>query len=208
MATATTQKVWGFLRETSKKAEEAGIDKDTDLCRTGLNEYLKAIFPDTSDWIHDQIVDGLVVDGKQCRLRPDYRSVSLNLIIEFNGLPHYQNPDIILKDTSKFSLYTNFGYRVVAIPYFIQLSKKVIKRLFNIEMGNEMFDDTIPSLGISGRCTPAYLCPLGVRRMAKEFFEISPEQYDVNVNALKAQGNVILTGVDFLESEWRNLNHT
>lgn len=31
---------WGFLRETKEKAAEAGIDKDTGVCRTGLDEYL------------------------------------------------------------------------------------------------------------------------------------------------------------------------
>ena len=30
---------WGFLRETSNAAQEAGIDKDTGLHRTGLEEY-------------------------------------------------------------------------------------------------------------------------------------------------------------------------
>ena len=35
--------VWGFLRETKEDAAKAGIDKDTGLCRTGLEEYLKVI---------------------------------------------------------------------------------------------------------------------------------------------------------------------
>ena len=42
-------KNWGFLRETSELAKKAGIDKDTGLVRTGLNEYLDVIFPDTHD---------------------------------------------------------------------------------------------------------------------------------------------------------------
>lgn len=46
---------WGFLRETTEQAKKAGIDKDTGLHRTGLDEYLKAIFPDVSDWVHDKV---------------------------------------------------------------------------------------------------------------------------------------------------------
>ena len=36
-------KVWGFLRETTELAQKAGIDKDTGLIRTGLNEYFDDI---------------------------------------------------------------------------------------------------------------------------------------------------------------------
>jgi len=35
---------WGFLRETTKVAIKAGIDADTGLHRTVLNEYLSVIF--------------------------------------------------------------------------------------------------------------------------------------------------------------------
>lgn len=45
--------VWGFLRETTELAQKAGIDKDTGLIRTGLNEYFDVIFPDTHDWLHE-----------------------------------------------------------------------------------------------------------------------------------------------------------
>lgn len=40
---------WGYLRETSELALKAGIDKNTGLHRTGLNDYLKVIFPDVDD---------------------------------------------------------------------------------------------------------------------------------------------------------------
>ena len=44
---------WGFLRETEALAKKAGIDKDTGLHRTGLEIYLKVIFPKIDVWIHD-----------------------------------------------------------------------------------------------------------------------------------------------------------
>lgn len=37
---------YGFLRETTKSAIQAGIDKTTGLPRTGLDEYLNIIFPE------------------------------------------------------------------------------------------------------------------------------------------------------------------
>ena len=88
-------KIWGFLRETTGLAKKAGIDNDTGLIRTGLDEYLKIIFPETKDWLHDKAFGEY--NGQKYKIRPDYRSGSLKLIIEFDGLPHYKNPAVIEK---------------------------------------------------------------------------------------------------------------
>jgi hypothetical protein len=185
---------WGFLRETDELAKEAGIDKDTGLIRTGLPTYLKEIYPDVNDWIHDEIVPNT---GR--KTRPDYRSETLKLIIEFDGLPHYQQPDTIKGDKEKTELYTNLGYKVVRIPYFIQLSKSAVKTLFDVELEKELFDERIPSLGIKGRNTPAFLCGAGVKRMAEEF-HLFPEQYKWNVEFLEQQNDDDLSGVELLKT--------
>ena len=49
---------WGFLRETTEAAIKAGVDRGTGLHRTGLNEYLKVIFPNVDDWVHDKALGG------------------------------------------------------------------------------------------------------------------------------------------------------
>ncbi len=197
------KKVWGFLRETTEEAEKAGLDKDTGLPRTGLEEYLKVIFPKVDDWVHDKIVDGLEKDGQQCRYRPDYRSEALKLIIEFDGIPHYTKPDTIETDYIKTKFYLDKGYKVVRIPYFIQLTKEAVKKLFDVDIDCELFDVTVPSLGIKGQNTPAYLCPAGIKRMASEFKQF-PEQYEVNLNFLKKQNDIYKTGIDFLESVYNS----
>lgn len=196
------KKVWGFLRETTELANKAGIDKDTGLVRTGLDEYLKVIFPDTNDWIHDKSFGEH--NGQKYKIRPDYRSDSLKLIVEFDGLPHYGNPDLIEKDIKNQRVYEENGYKVVRIPYFIQLSNDVVEKLFGVKVKEPLFDAKIPSLGINGRHSPAYLCPAGIRRMAKEFLNY-PEQYQVNLKALKESNNPILSGVEFLEEEVEKL---
>ena len=195
-------KIWGFLRETTELAKKAGIDKDTGLIRTGLDEYLKIIFPETKDWLHDKAFGEY--NGQKYKIRPDYRSESLKLIIEFDGLPHYKNPNTIEKDYINQKVYENNGYKVVRIPYFIQLSNDVVEKLFGITVKESLFNATIPSLGINGQHSPAYLCPAGVRRMAKEFLEY-PEQYQVNLKALKNSDNPALSGIDFLEEEIEKL---
>ena len=194
---------WGFLRETAAMAKKAGIDKDTGLHRTGLEEYLKEIFPKIDDWIHDKALGR--VNGILYRNRPDYRSEKLKLIIEFDGLQHYTNPDIIEKDIKNTELYKNFGYKVVRIPYFIQLTKKSVKTLFDVDIAVELFDETISSLGHKGRNTPAYLCPAGIIRMAREFKKF-PEQYKANIDFLKKQNEPFLIGVEFLENEYNKIN--
>ena len=174
---------FGFLRETKELAEKAGIDKDTSLYRTGLDEYLKIIFPNVNDWIHDKCF-GSAFDKSISRKRPDYRSESLKLIIEFDGLPHYQNPENIKRDFDNTKLYESFGYKVVRIPYFIQLSRDSVIKLFGVDVGFELFNENIPSLTINSQSTPAFLCIAGIERMANNFKRF-PSQYITNIEYLK-----------------------
>lgn len=193
---------WGFLRETAELAKKAGKDKDTGLHRTGLDEYLNVIFPHIDDWIHDKAL-GKIKD-KNYRSRPDYRSEKLKIIIEFDGLQHYTKPDIIEKDIRLTETYIKLGYKVVRIPYFIQLTNKVVQKIFDIDVSEELFDGKIPSLGIRGLNTPAYLCPAGVKRMAQEFKEF-PEQYKTNIEFLMKQNEPYKSGVEFLKKEYNSI---
>ena len=191
---------WGFLRETTDAAIKAGLDADTGLHRTGLNEYLAVIFPDTNDWIHDKALGE--VNGEKFRNRPDYRSESLKLIVEFDGLPHYNSPETILKDKKNTELYQKLGYKVVRIPYFIQLTNKAVKTLFSVNVREDLFDERIPSLGEKNKiANPGFLCPLGLERMARDFKNF-PEQYAVNIASLKKAKTPELTGVSFLEKAY------
>ena len=193
------QKQWGFLRETTEAAEKAGIDKDTGVCRTGLNEYLDVIFPNQK-WIHDKACGARNQAGNL--IRPDYRCEELKLIVEFDGVQHYRDEVKIKEDIFNTRQYEDAGYKVVRIPYFIQLSNKAIKTLFDIDVAQQMFDDSIPSMGTKGKNTPATLCELGVKRMAREFLAF-PEQYIANITALSKEPNK--TGVRLLEEEYYTL---
>jgi len=190
---------WGFLRETAALAKKSGNDKDTGLHRTGLEDYLKVIYPTINDWIHDKALGE--IDGKKYRSRPDYRSEILKLIVEFDGLQHYTKPDIIEKNFRLTEVYKELGYKVVRIPYFIQLTNKAVKTLFDVDVVEELFDDQISSLGIRGLNTPAYLCPAGLKRMAHEF-KAFPEQYKTNLLFLQNQNDSYRSGVEFLEKEF------
>jgi len=189
---------WEFLRETEKSAQEAGVDENGRR-RTGLEEYLKVIFPNTNDWVHNKEIGK--INGERCRKRPDYRSETLKLIVEFDGTQHYTDLNKIKEDDEKTKLYESAGYKVVRIPYFIQLSNKAVKTLFGVDVKEELFDESVPSLEITGRYSPAHLCPAGVERMAREFKRF-PEQYKVNIEHLKEQNNSFLSGVELLETAY------
>ena len=183
---------YGFLRETEKLAEKAGADKATGLHRTGLEKYLEVIFPDVDDWVHDKCFP-VIIDGKKCRKRPDYRSDALRLIVEFDGLPHYQNPDTIIKDEENEKFYRSCGYKVIRIPYFIQLTNKNVFKLFGVKVNIPLFPEGYISLTPEQRSTPAFLCPLGIKRMASVYKDF-PGEY------LK-QFDDALTSLSYLEAE-------
>lgn len=195
-------KKWGFLRETHEAAKKAGFDKASKLYRTGLEDYLQVIFPEikADEWIQDKAIKGF-----KKRIRPDYRCEKLKLIIEFDGLPHYKNPTRIKADHENEKLYSDAGYKVVRIPYFIQLTNDIIEQLFGRRFSEPMFPPTIASLGIKGRNTPAFCCPAGIARMASDFKKF-PQQYQVNLQALLDENDEFLTGVALLMHEYSKLN--
>ena len=180
---------FGYLRETEEDAIKAGKDANG-ICRTGLDVYLKVIFPGVDDWIHDKSIN---LEGK--RYRPDYRSEKLKLIVEFDGLPHYQKPDTILSDIEHTDFYKKYGYKVVRIPYFIQLTNNVVKALFEKDVDIELFPEEIGSFSTM-KNSPAYMCHLGVERCAKELLQF-PEQLAANLNDLD-KADDILSGKSLL----------
>lgn len=193
-----TPKIYGFLRETEKYIK--GNDPDTGLCRTSLLDYLTTIFPEipVNEWIHDKKF-GKLSSGENCLKRPDYRCDRLKLIIEFDGLQHYTIPTQILQDIENTKIYESEGYKVVRIPYFIQLTNSAVKQLFNRDIKIPLFNSNVPSLGILSKCTPAFCCPAGIKRMAEEFIKF-PEQLAVNLKELEKYDNE-LSGLSYLKDE-------
>ncbi len=191
---------WGFLRETQRKAEESGLDKDTGLCRTGLEKYLQVIYPeiDSSEWVHNKQV------GNGCSKRPDYRCEKLHLIIEFDGVLHYQKPEDIIRDIENQMEYETLEYQIIRIPYFIQLTNEVIEQLFGRKVEEQMFPPSVPSMGIKGKNTPAFCCIEGLKRMASDFRKF-PQQYEVNKAALEKVNKEYLTGIKELDKYYKEI---
>lgn len=119
---------WKYLRES--KMHHYDPER-----HTSLDEYLDYIFHGY-EFEYDVPIPKPIVFQRNCdatyrRFRPDARCESLSLIIEFDGLPHYQDPQIILSDKERDAYLRSLGYTVVRIPYWIQLSTDVVYNLFN-----------------------------------------------------------------------------
>jgi hypothetical protein len=131
------------------------------LTESKLIQYLKIIFPETNDWIRDK-----KIENTKYRFRPDYRSESLKLVIEFNGYNHYTNPKRIIDDFKKYDKIIELGYKVIVIPYFVQISSEMIKFYFNKDI---KIKQNYPNGFIDKKATlPSFYCTLGVKRFIKE----------------------------------------
>lgn len=127
--------IWQYLRETDQKYFDPNRN-------TSLKTYLKYIFPNDT-FIYDKSLPKETVSYRNSsleyrRYRPDARCENLNIIIEYDGINHYQNQTVILNDYRRDTWFTALGYKVVRIPYWIQLSSNMIKYLFDIDMDKSM----------------------------------------------------------------------
>ena len=144
---------WKYLRESKNRF----YDPDRN---TSLDEYLNEIFPE-NDFVYNKVMSKDVVNSRNSELdykryRPDVRSEMMNMIIEFDGVDHYKDQNVVISDTARDIWFRSLGYTVIRIPYWIQLSDVMILHYFGIQMDNNMcelkhsfFDTTLNDCGLS-----------------------------------------------------------
>jgi very-short-patch-repair endonuclease len=99
------------------------------------------------------------------RFRPDYHSEAHKLVVEFDGDQHYRSSRVILGDVERDAFFTANGFRVIRIPYFVQLSRAVITHLFgDIADTRDDFLDFPHGFIASTVVMPADFCELGIVR--------------------------------------------
>jgi len=188
--------MFGYTRETAILAQKSGNDPVTGIARTGLDEYLRVIFPSTRDWVHDR-----TVAGATRRIRPDFRSDELGLVVEFDGVPHYSSAARIASDRANSAEYERLGYRVVRVPFFIVLSRSAINTLFGVDCDTELLSDDVPTLtgGVIER-----ICLAGAHRMCAEFARF-PEQWQANLRYLQTHDPQNAQVLEMIYQNLRNL---
>lgn len=135
------------------------------LTEDRLEELLKLIFPEVTDWLHDK----KFLDTKY---RPDFRSDSLKLIIEFDGYQHYSKATAVFNDLYKNAVYEVAGYKVVRIPHFVQLETNSIKYYFDRDVDLPMVFKHGFRIPVDAGYPPASMCERGVWRFLKELKEM------------------------------------
>lgn len=115
--------------------------------------------------------------SKNKRLRPDFINEKLKLIVEFDGYGHYLNPKQILNDQFKDKEYPQLGYRIIRIPYFVQLSSDVINNLFKLNID---YKQTYPHGFIDKKAIlPSSYCELGINRFLQDLEKFSFIKKDI-----------------------------
>ena len=156
------------------------ITYDGYLDEKKLGQCLAEIFPDYK-FIHDNAVPGSGISN-----RPDYRCEELKLIVEFDGYQHYCHIDTIFKDRLKDEAYTSMGYRIVRIPYFVQLTSDVVKHYFGVDDIDMQINFPHGFIDDKGAKMPSEYCSLGIVRFMNELKELIFLRTDI-INSLKAK---------------------
>lgn len=133
------------------------------------NEYLTENL--LGDFLKERISNNIIRDTRllDTNFRPDFVLPDFNLIVEFDGFLHYTKANIILADYKKDSLYKKYGFKVIRIPYFIQLDSYVIKKLFKKYTNNSTSFNNFPHGFIDKKVVyPADFCSLGIKRFIKD----------------------------------------
>jgi hypothetical protein len=111
------------------------------------------------------IIENKGIPGLSHRFRPDYRSESHRLIVEYDGNQHYQRAVHVLRDHVRDVVLTEAGYTVVRIPYFVQLVPETIRYLFGDRVADQTAFKTFPQGFIADTVVfPADYCELGIER--------------------------------------------
>lgn len=159
------------MARTKKKTTEPK-ESPMFLLENSLETALKEVFPHVDDWVKNKNFRG-------CNFRPDYRSDSLKLCIEFDGYQHYTKAASVVNDRLKDDVYKGAGYKVVRIPYFVQLSQKTLKVLFDVKTA---WKQIYPHGFVSKEPTvklPADFCELGLKKFLEDLKTFSCIKKDI-----------------------------
>lgn len=131
------------------------------LNETNLGKFIAANI--TENFLRDRPIP----DSNSIK-RFDYIMPELKLIVEFDGDSHYTSAKAIANDIEKEKLAQSLNYRVIRIPYFIQLDDTMIKHYFGEYITGEVirfiFNDYPHGFIDAKARTPGDFCELGQKR--------------------------------------------
>lgn len=191
------------------------------LNENNLEKLLKYLYPNTT-WIKNKVIPKEIYEkriktNKEAILgrrlfRPDYRNEEESIVVEFDGIAHYQDTNVYFNDIMRQVYYEELGYKFIQIPYFIQPTKKVVKELFNIDVKSDLTEKKNGFNVFNGKLNkhlPASFSELGVRRFISEFNRFDIETQNEIIDTLYQNYAIVglsiyvlpLSLIDFLSFE-------
>lgn len=120
------------------------------------------------------------VPGIVRRFRPDYRSERHKLTVEFDGDQHYRSAKHVIEDKARDRILTEAGYRVIRVPYFVQMTAPVIGQLFgSLIISHDRFKDFPHGFIADTVVFPADFCELGVERFLADLGRFAAIRTDI-----------------------------
>jgi len=158
------------------------------LTQKKLEQLLKNI--SGIKWLGNELP---VPNSKRRRWDMAFKLGSKTFIVEYDGDEHYRNSLKIKTDNEKDEAARKLDYKVIRVPYWIQIDSKMLYHYFGIK---EKIQQDFPHGFISTKIFPASFCEKGVERFRKELEKLPINVKNKVIQSLKAR--VKEYGVDYV----------
>ena len=108
------------------------------------------------------------------------------MVVEFDGDEHYRNTLKIQVDEQKDRIAAEYGYHVVRIPYWVQLTTETLLHYFGLSAN---IHQDFPHGFITTKVFPASFCELGILRFEQELYSLPASVREAVVLSLRARAN-------------------
>ena len=123
------------------------------------------------------------------RTYPDFLLENEKIIIEFQGYHHFTKKEVVYRDNYKRNFHLFSGYKLIEIPYFIQLDEDVTEKLFGIRKD---FSNGFPHGFLHPKLSlPGDFCKIGYERY-KNLLEFYGEKIQKDIlSSLQMRANIL-----------------
>ena len=148
------------------------------LVQSKLSATLQAIVGDAA-WRGTEV---RVIAERRRRWDMVYQGDLGQVAVEFDGDAHYRDSLKIKADLEKDELARLGGYKVVRVPYWVQLTSETLAHYFGLEA--DIIQD-FPHGFITTKMFPASFCEMGVTRFEREFDSLPTSVREAVISSLK-----------------------
>jgi hypothetical protein len=134
-----------------------------------------------------------VISERRRRWDMVYQGDLGQVAVEFDGDAHYRDSLKIKADFEKDELAKLGGYKVVRIPYWVQLTTDTLAHYFGLEA--DIIQD-FPHGFITTKVFPASFCELGIARFEREMESLPDSVRQAVISSLRLR--VLEHGVEYV----------